>query len=140
MSVVSPSPSSSRMFVPERLAAPGPPLAQAFNGTASHHSRPGSLSLGKHTRDSYPMLPGPGGHTSPHSRKRPKVLQTSLDTARNSEVRDHMNKKMLDLARISRDDYVAKMQYQRLRMQELEMIWSVRLDKFAMICPIVRPI
>ena len=49
-------------------------------------------------------------------------VHPKLDTARNSEVRDHMNKKMLDLARISRDDYVAKMQYQRLRMQELEMM------------------
>ncbi|KAF8119597.1 hypothetical protein EV363DRAFT_1176118 [Boletus edulis] len=40
-----------------------------------------------------------------------------------------MNKQMLDLARMTREVYVARMQYQRLRMQELEMIKLVMREE-----------
>ena len=40
-----------------------------------------------------------------------------------------MNSQMLNLARLSRDVYAAKMQYQCLRMQELEMMRAVVKDE-----------
>ncbi|KAI9568309.1 hypothetical protein HD554DRAFT_2260079 [Boletus coccyginus] len=129
MSVTPPS-SSRRMSVAERLAAPNSSYTQTFNGSQLYHSRHGSSPLGKHSLDCFPALPRHGGeHTPPRFAKRQKIVKTSLDGSRNCEVRDHMNKQMLDLARMTREVYAAKMQYQRLRMQELEMIKLVMGDE-----------
>ncbi|KAF8120233.1 hypothetical protein EV363DRAFT_1303562 [Boletus edulis] len=113
----------------------------------SHHSPPRPFSLGKHVLDRYPTSPGSDGrHVSPHLTKRQKVLKTTasalsqtsfmivltlskLDLNRSCNVKDHMNKKILGLARMSREVYVAKMQYQRLRMRELEMLKDVMGDE-----------
>ena len=40
-----------------------------------------------------------------------------------------MNKRILELARVSREVYIAKMRYQRLRMRELEMMKAVMGDE-----------
>ncbi|KAI9453752.1 hypothetical protein HD554DRAFT_2043271 [Boletus coccyginus] len=129
MSVTPPS-SSRHMSVAERLAAPNSSYTQTFNGSQLYHSRHGSSPLGKHSLDCFPALPRHGGeHTPPRFAKRQKIVKTSLDGSRNCEVRDHMNKQMLDLARMTREVYAAKMQYQRLRMQELEMIKLVMGDE-----------
>ncbi|KAF8119593.1 hypothetical protein EV363DRAFT_1402575 [Boletus edulis] len=137
------SPSPSHMSCAQRLAAP----RSSLGVLESHHSPPRPFSLGKHVLDRYPTSPGSDGrHVSPHLTKRQKVLKTTasalsqtsfmivltlskLDLNRSCNVKDHMNKKILGLARMSREVYVAKMQYQRLRMRELEMLKDVMGDE-----------
>ncbi|KAG6370924.1 hypothetical protein JVT61DRAFT_10771 [Boletus reticuloceps] len=105
------------------------PHIQTFNCSELCHSRHG-CSLGKRMFNFYSAFPRPdGAHTSPRCIKRQKTAKTSFDNGRDCEVRDHMNKQMLDLARMTREVYVARMQYQRLRMQELEMIKLVMREE-----------
>ena len=56
-------------------------------------------------------------------------LCPKFDNSRNPEVRDFMNKRILELARVSREVYIAKMRYQHLRMRELEMMKAVMGDE-----------
>lgn len=98
----------------------------------------------------HPALPESGrGCTLPRPAKRQKVkvaktsvstpesnilaghihFHSKFDHGRNPEVREYMDKKMLHLVQMSRDFYVAKMQYQRLRMRELEMMKVIIRDE-----------
>lgn len=52
-----------------------------------------------------------------------------FNTDQTPEVRDYMATRMLHLARISRDVFTTKIRYQRLRMQELQMMQSILVDE-----------
>lgn len=58
-------------------------------------------------------------------------LEDDSDSERTSEVKKYMDTQMLHLARQSRDAYNAKIQYQRLRLQELEMMRCFTEDELA---------
>lgn len=52
------------------------------------------------------------------------------NTDRTKEVSEHINRQRLGMARLSRDAYTAKMEYQRLRMRELEMMRALVEDEY----------
>ncbi|KAG1773360.1 hypothetical protein EV702DRAFT_1201053 [Suillus placidus] len=61
--------------------------------------------------------------------KKPKLLLTTFTCDRSSESEVYFNQRMLELSRISRQTFAAKMEYQRLRAKELELITSLMKDE-----------
>ena len=53
-----------------------------------------------------------------------------FNTNQTKEVSEYINHQRLDLARLSQDTYTVKMQYQCLRMQELEMMRALVEDEY----------
>ncbi|KAG1845033.1 hypothetical protein C8R48DRAFT_678255 [Suillus tomentosus] len=61
--------------------------------------------------------------------KKSKPLLTTYTYDRSSEAEIYFNQRMLELSRISRRAFAAKMEYQRLRTEELELMTSLLKDE-----------
>ncbi|KAG1793489.1 uncharacterized protein HD556DRAFT_1443604 [Suillus plorans] len=61
--------------------------------------------------------------------KKPKLLLTTFTCDQPCDTEIYFNQRMLELSRISRRTFAAKMEYQRLRAEELELITSLMRDE-----------
>ncbi|KAH7906892.1 hypothetical protein BJ138DRAFT_1104763 [Hygrophoropsis aurantiaca] len=63
-------------------------------------------------------------------RKKTKPLVTTIVPPRTKDVDDLHSRRLLELARASHDAFVAKQKYQRLRLREIEALYTIAMEEY----------